>query len=73
MQQQRAHIVSLALLEEIKPYSGHREYVFPAGRSPRTHCNSQTANIALKQIGFEGHLVSHGMRPMTSTILNEHD
>lgn len=35
---------ALALLEAIKPYSEHREYVFPAVRNPRTHSNSQTAN-----------------------------
>lgn len=77
MKKRRIHIVpltdqALALLEAIKPYSGHREYVFPADRNPRTHCNSQTANMALKRMGFEGRLVSHGMRSMASTILNEH-
>jgi len=77
MKKRRSHIVpltdqALALLEAIKPYSGHREYVFPADRDPRTHCNSQTANMALKRMGFEGRLVSHGMRSMASTILNEH-
>ena len=77
MKKRRVHIVpltdqALALLEAIKPYSGHREYVFPADRDPRTHCNSQTANMALKRMGFEGRLVSHGMRSMASTILNEH-
>ncbi|MFI8384867.1 integrase domain-containing protein [Pseudomonas sp. NPDC079086] len=77
MKKRRTHIVPLtdqavALLEAIKPYSGHREYVFPADRDPRTHCNSQTANMALKRMGFEGRLVSHGMRSMASTILNEH-
>ncbi|UUT13520.1 integrase domain-containing protein [Pseudomonas zeae] len=77
MKKRRSHIIpltehALALLEAIKPYSGHREYVFPADRNPRTHCNSQTANMALKRMGFEGRLVSHGMRSMASTILNEH-
>ena len=77
MKKRRAHVIpltdhALALLETIKPYSGHREYVFPADRDPRTHCNSQTANMALKRMGFEGRLVSHGMRSMASTILNEH-
>ncbi|TKJ79978.1 integrase [Pseudomonas sp. CFBP13509] len=77
MKKRRVHIVpltdqALALLEAIKPYSGHREYIFPADRDPRTHCNSQTANMALKRMGFEGRLVSHGMRSMASTILNEH-
>lgn len=27
--------------------------------------------MALKRMGFEGRLVSHGMRSMASTILNE--
>ncbi|MBD9400068.1 integrase domain-containing protein [Pseudomonas sp. PDM11] len=77
MKKRRAHTVPLtdqvlAILEAIKPYSGHREYVFPADRNPRTHCNSQTANMALKRMGFEGRLVSHGMRSMASTALNEH-
>lgn len=76
MKKRRIHIIpltdqALALLEAIKPYSGHREYVFPADRDPRKHCNSQTANMALKRMGFEGRLVSHGMRSMASTILNE--
>ncbi|MGO2202896.1 MAG: Prophage CP4-57 integrase [Pseudomonas helleri] len=77
MKKRRIHIIplteqALALLEAIKPYSGHREYVFPADRDARMHCNSQTANMALKRMGFEGRLVSHGMRSMASTILNEH-
>lgn len=76
MKKRRTHMIplteqALALLEAIKPYSGHREYVFPADRNPRTHCNSQTANMALKRMGFEGRLVSHGMRSIASTILNE--
>lgn len=76
MKKRRPHSIpltkqALALLEVMKPYSGHREYVFPADRNPRTHTNSQTANMALKRMGFEGRLVSHGMRSMASTILNE--
>jgi integrase len=76
MKKRRIHIIplteqALGLLEAIKPWSGNREYVFPADRDPRTHCNSQTANMALKRMGFEGRLVSHGMRSMASTILNE--
>jgi integrase len=77
MKKRRAHAIplsaqALALLETIRPNSGNREYVFPADRDPRTHCNSQTANMALKRMGFEGRLVSHGMRSMASTTLNEH-
>ena len=77
MKKRRPHTIplteqALALLEAIKPHSGHREYVFPADRNPRTHANSQTANMALKRMGFQDRLVSHGMRSMASTILNEH-
>lgn len=77
MKKRRPHTVpltpqALALLEAIKPYSGHREYVFPSDRNPREHCNSQTANMALKRMGFAGRLVSHGMRSIASTTLNEH-
>ena len=76
MKKRRPHTVplspqTLAILEAVKPYSGHREYVFPADRNPRDHCNSQTANMALKRMGFAGRLVSHGMRSIASTTLNE--
>jgi integrase len=76
MKKRRPHIVpltdhALAILETVKPYSGQREFVFPADRNPRTHCNSQTANMAIKRMGFTGRLVSHGMRSIASTILNE--
>ncbi|MGD9661584.1 MAG: integrase domain-containing protein [Porticoccaceae bacterium] len=62
---------SLAILEAMKPISSHREFVFPSDKEPRTHCNSQTANMALKRMGFGGRLVSHGLRSLASTTLNE--
>lgn len=76
MKMKRPHTIpltsqSLALLDVLKPISGHREFVFPGHRNPRTHANSQTANMALKRMGFEGELVSHGIRALASTTLNE--
>ncbi|MDE0550066.1 tyrosine-type recombinase/integrase, partial [Vibrio sp. VP6] len=62
---------TLAILEEMKKISGHREYVFPSHRNPNNHVNSQSANMALKRMGFEGRLVSHGLRTLASTTLNE--
>ena len=62
---------TLKLLELMKPVSGHREYIFPADRNPRTHINSQTANMAIKRMGLKGELVAHGMRALASTILND--
>jgi len=76
MKKKKEHIVPLtdqciALLEFMKPISGHREHVFPADRNSRTHINSSTANMALKRMGYSGQLVSHGFRALASTTLNE--
>lgn len=62
---------ALALLEVIRPISGHREFVFPSDRNPKACINSQTANMALKRMGFKGTLVAHGLRALASTTLNE--
>ncbi|WP_394142438.1 integrase domain-containing protein [Vibrio chagasii] len=61
----------LELLEVMQPISGHREFIFPSDRDPKKPCNSQTANMALKRMGFAGRLVSHGLRSLASTTLNE--
>lgn len=76
MKKSREHFVPLTaqtirLLERLKPISGHREYVFPADRNPKEHMNAQTANAALKRMGFQKRLVAHGMRALASTTLNE--
>ncbi len=62
---------TVALLEVMKPISQHREFVFPSDRNPLKSYNSQTANMALKRMGFEKRLVSHGFRSLASTTLNE--
>jgi integrase len=76
MKKGKEHIVPLSppaigLLNAIQPISGHREHVFPADRNPKSHTNSQTANMALKRMGFKDRLVAHGMRALASTTLNE--
>ncbi|ADD78079.1 IntA [Pantoea ananatis LMG 20103] len=76
MKSKREHIVPLSpqaldILEVLKPISVHREYVFPSRNDPRQPMNSQTANAALKRIGYRGKLVAHGLRSIASTALNE--
>ncbi|WP_312650852.1 tyrosine-type recombinase/integrase, partial [Escherichia coli] len=76
MKMKREHIVplseqALSILEVMKPISKHRDYVFPGYRNPLEPMNSQTANMALKRMGFKDLLVAHGMRSIASTILNE--
>jgi len=62
---------TLNLLELIKSMSGNSEYLFPSRISIKSHANSQSVNMALKRIGFAGQLVSHGLRALASTTLNE--
>ena len=62
---------TLEILEFMRPYSGHLEYIFPADRDPKKHANTQTANAAIKRMGYEGVLVAHGLRALASTTLNE--
>jgi len=76
MKAKREHVVPLSLqaleiLDVMKPVSAHREYVFPSRNNPKQPMNSQTANAALKRIGYGGKLVAHGMRSIASTALNE--
>ncbi|EKH9202059.1 integrase domain-containing protein [Vibrio parahaemolyticus] len=76
MKKRREHRIPLTeqaieLLDVMKPISGHREFIFPSDRDPKKPCNSQTANMALKRMGFAGRLVSHGLRSLASTTLNE--
>ncbi|MFM2482841.1 integrase domain-containing protein [Celerinatantimonas sp. YJH-8] len=76
MKKRREHRIPLteqmlALLEVMKPISGHREYVFPSDRDPKKPFGNQTANAAIKRMGFAGRLVSHGLRSIASTTLNE--
>lgn len=40
------------LLPELKPYSSHKEFVFPGERNPDSHASVYTANAALKYERF---------------------
>ncbi|MDN2488494.1 integrase domain-containing protein [Kosakonia sacchari] len=76
MKAKREHIVPLSpqaleILEVMKPISAHREHVFPSRNDPKQAMNSQTANAALKRIGYGGKLVAHGLRSIASTAMNE--
>lgn len=48
------------------------QFIFPSEVKPLESMNSQTANMDLKRMDYGGQLVSHGMRSLASTILNEH-
>jgi len=76
MKAKREHVVPLSkqaldILEVMRPLSANRQYVFPSRNNPKEPMNSQTANAALKRIGYGGKLVAHGLRSIASTALNE--
>lgn len=76
MKMNRDHTVPLSdeaisILEVMKSLSGGREFIFPSRIKPTQPMNSQTVNAALKRAGLGGVLVSHGLRSIASTALNE--
>lgn len=76
LKQRRAHTIplssqALAILEAMRPTSGHRDFVFPHYSDPKRHMCSQTANAAIKRMGYGGRLVAHGLRSIASTAMNE--
>ena len=76
MKKKRAHSIpltpqTLAILDEMRPISGHLDFVFPSDRNPKASINAQTANMAIKRMGYGGILVAHGLRALASATLNE--
>lgn len=76
MKKKKEHIVPLtmqtmALLDILKPISGNSPYIFPSDRLHNRPSHSETANRALQRMGYKGVLVSHGLRALASTTLNE--
>ncbi len=76
MKMGREHVVPLTsvtidILKKMQSISRNSPYIFPSDRDRTTHTNTQTANAALKRMGFKGRLVSHGFRAIGSTYLNE--
>jgi len=71
------HIVPLstqviAILEEMKDFSGKSEYVFPSVRSDDKPISDGTINKALRILGYAGDaMTAHGFRSIASTFLHE--
>lgn len=72
------HIVPLSnqaveLLEEIKPFSGHGEYVFQGGHNPDKAMSEAAINAALQRMGYctKTEITAHGFRAMARTMLHE--
>ena len=62
---------ALRILNEAKKCNDGSPFIFPADRKRSEPVNPQTANMALKRMGYGGKLVAHGLRALASTTLNE--
>jgi integrase len=71
------HIVPLstqaiAILKELHPLTGRREWVFPSGRSPLRPMSENAVLAALRSLGIEKEEMSgHGFRATARTLLDE--
>ena len=75
-EERKDHVIPLseqaiAILKQMKPFSGHLEYVFPNQRNRQSKAGPDSANNALKRAGLQGKQTAHGMRTMASSTLNE--
>jgi integrase len=71
------HIVPLAhqavaVLQDLKPLTGQRRWVFPGARTNGEPMSENTVNAALRRLGYDrATLTAHGFRGMASTMLHE--
>jgi integrase len=77
MKMSRDHIVPLskqavAILDEMRPFSGDGKYVFPSRNRKGLFLNINTVTDALRALGYsKDEMCAHGFRAMASTLLNE--
>ncbi|MBI4804622.1 MAG: tyrosine-type recombinase/integrase [Desulfovibrio sp.] len=77
MKMREQHIVPLcrqaiAIIEELRPITGHGKYLFPSMRTLDRPMSENTVNGALRRLGYtKDELTGHGFRSMASTLLNE--
>lgn len=77
MKMREQHIVplsrqALAIIMELKEYTGHGKLLFPSVRTVDRPISDMTINSALRRIGYaKDEITGHGFRSMASTLLNE--
>ena len=76
IKKRRDHLVPLSsqaikYLKELQEITGHREWLFPNARRPKSCMDSTTINRALEYMGYAGRLSEHAFRNTASTRLHE--
>ena len=73
----RPHLVplapqALAVLEELRPLTGHGKYVFPSLLTGERCMSENTIRTALRRMGYaNGEMTPHGFRAMARTLMVE--
>ncbi|MEN7526500.1 integrase arm-type DNA-binding domain-containing protein [Cupriavidus sp. DL-D2] len=62
---------AIALLEDLKQYTGHFALLFPGAVSVLKPVTGEALNKVFHSIGFKGQQTVHGLRGLASTLLNE--
>lgn len=71
------HIVPLSrqaieILQELQPFTGKSDFLFPGARTTTRPMSNATIINALRRMGYtKDEMTAHGFRSMASTILNE--
>ncbi|QAZ67247.1 tyrosine-type recombinase/integrase [Solidesulfovibrio carbinolicus] len=77
MKMRRDHVVPLSrqavgIIEDLRPLTGHGQYLFPCNRTNGRCMSNMALNAALRRMGYEqGEMCAHGFRAMASTLLHE--
>lgn len=62
---------ALAVLDDIRPFTGNGELVFPGERKQSQPISENTMTYALYRLGYKGRATPHGFRATASSVLNE--
>lgn len=76
MKMKTEHLVPLSrqaleLLDELRPFSGQYDLLFPGERSRKKPISENTMTYALYRMGYKSRATAHGFRTTASSILNE--
>jgi integrase len=64
---------ALALLAELREFTGNNKFLFPSFRSGKRAMFTNLFNVGLRDIGYSANqMQAHGFRATASTLLNEH-
>ena len=61
----------MALIEQLRPITGHNKYLFTHRSNLKKAMSSSTVNMALKRMGYKDKQTAHGLRGLARTFLAE--